>query len=314
MAEAGETSVRRKEREPITLVCFVVFIIASVAVIGAYVNAEFINKSHDTVQYGDSVKVDYTGSLYGYYDEGSDTVVPVIFDTSVESIGKNTDYLFLQTFSKNSFSSINVNIGSKGMIEGFENALIGHDVGDTVKVRIPAGEGYNYGDFNTSATSFTFNQTMTISSSSFKEFYGISETIGTNYLFEYMGMNLMATASGSNQVKVTYQVSDGDTYEVYNSDKLGKVTMSIDDVTGGVVTYSLTITGYKEVKDADGNNETVKGVNAIEMITLAMFPGVSTNIVGYDGGSNVVYNNVTDSKAILSNTALYFVIKIVSRV
>ncbi len=313
MAEAGETKVRKREREPITFVCFVVLLLASVVVIGVYVDGEFINKGHDTVQYGDSVKVDYTGSLYGYYDEGSDTVVPVIFDTSVESVGKNADYLFLKSFNKTSYSNLTVNIGTKGMIEGFENALIGHDIGDTVKVCIPAGEGYTVGNFNKSGTSFTFNQNMTVSASEFKSFYGIDDTLSSPYPFDYMGMHLMATPSGSSQVTVNYQVAAGQTYDVYTSEKLGKVTMNISSVADGKVTYTLTITGYKEVKNADGTNVQVEGVNAIEMITLAMFPGVSTNIVGYDG-TTVVYNNATDSHAVLSNTALYFVIKIVSRV
>ncbi len=313
MAEAGETNVRKREREPITWVCFVVFLIACVAVLGAYVNAEYINKSYDTVQYGDTVKVDYTGSLYTYYDQGTDTVVPVIFDTSVESVGTNSDYLFLKTFSKTSYSTLSVTVGSGSMLAAFENALVGKNVGDTVTVCIPAGEGYVYANQNVAATSFTFNQVMTMTASDFKSFYGVEESITSTYLFEYNGMSLMAVPSGTSMVKVTYQVEAGQTYNVYTSEKLGNVTMTVNSVADGVVTYSLAITGYKSVTDttvtsADG----VTTLQAIEMITLAMFPNVSTNIVGYDG-TTVMYNNVTDSKAILSDTALYFTIKIVEK-
>ncbi len=311
MAEAGETNVRKKEREPITLVCFVVFIVASVAVLGAYVDGAYINKSVDTVQYGDSVSVDYTGSLYGYYDAGTDTMAPVIFDTSVESVGTNSDNLFLKTFSKTSYSTLSLTVGSGSMLAAFENALVGHNIGDTVRVCIPAGEGYNLGNFNTTGTSFTFNQKMTVTASDFKSFYGVSETISSTYYFEYMGMSLMATPNeGTSMIDVTYMVTEGSEYTVYENSKLGTVKMTIGDITtAGVIPYTLTITGYKEVE-----NVTVEGVNAIEMITLAMFPGVSTNIVGYDSSTKTVaYNNVTDSKAILSNTDLYFVITILER-
>ncbi len=318
MAEAGETNVRKREREPITFACFVVFLIACVAVVGAYVDAEYIHKSVDTVQYGDSIKVDYTGSLYGYYDEGSDTVAPVIFDTTVESVGTSSDYLFLKTFSKTSYSTLTLTAGQGSYLDDFKNAVIGKNVGDTVKVCISAENAYQLGNYNTYATSFTFQQTSSMSTSDFKSFYGVEDTISAPYVFTYMGMTLVAAPSGSSMVNVTYQVTAGQNYEVYTSEKLGTVTMNITTVADGVVTYTLTITGYKEVKDADGNNVTVSNaagtqtLNAIEMITLAMFPNVSTNIVGYDG-TNIMYNNVTDSKAILSETALYFVIKIVER-
>ena len=50
----------RKEREPISLVCLVVLIVASVAVIGAFVNDNILNGDNDAeAASGSTVEVDY---------------------------------------------------------------------------------------------------------------------------------------------------------------------------------------------------------------------------------------------------------------
>ena len=43
MAEAGEKAIRKKEREPIATVCLVVLLIASVAVLGVFINDNYIS-------------------------------------------------------------------------------------------------------------------------------------------------------------------------------------------------------------------------------------------------------------------------------
>ena len=69
MAEAGEKAIRKKEREPIATVCLVVLLIASVAVLGVFINDNYISKNKETVEYGDSIELNYTGSLYASSDE-----------------------------------------------------------------------------------------------------------------------------------------------------------------------------------------------------------------------------------------------------
>lgn len=67
-----------------------------------------------TVKNGDTVKVHYTGKL----EDGS------VFDSSV------------------SREPLKVTLGEGSLIPGFENAVIGMNVGDTTTANIPASEAY----------------------------------------------------------------------------------------------------------------------------------------------------------------------------
>ena len=127
MAEAGEKAIRKKEREPIATVCLVVLLIASVAVLGVFINDNYISKNKETVEYGDSIELNYTGSLYAYYNDKS-TYTPVIFDTSVESVGKDTGNAFIASFNKTSYATSTIKLdsatsGSGDFLKAFEDCL-----------------------------------------------------------------------------------------------------------------------------------------------------------------------------------------------
>ncbi|MFO8020103.1 MAG: peptidylprolyl isomerase [Promethearchaeia archaeon] len=68
-----------------------------------------------TINKHDIVKVEYTG----YYDDGT------VFETT-EELG----------------SPMIFEVGSQTLLQGFEDALIGHEVGEIVTVRIPASEAF----------------------------------------------------------------------------------------------------------------------------------------------------------------------------
>jgi peptidylprolyl isomerase len=67
------------------------------------------------IEKGDIVQVEYVGS----YDDGT------IFETT-EGLGKPLVF----------------EIGTQQLVKGFEDALIGHEVGDIVEVRIPTEEAF----------------------------------------------------------------------------------------------------------------------------------------------------------------------------
>lgn len=67
---------------------------------------------------GDTVKVHYTGSL----DNGT------IFDTSKDR------------------EPLEFTAGKRMLVSGFENAIMGKEVGDTINVTFPADEGYGDSD------------------------------------------------------------------------------------------------------------------------------------------------------------------------
>ena len=147
MAGAGAKGFAKREHEPITLVCLVVFMLASVIVIGTWVSDQITGESSETVQYGDSVTVEYTGSLYGFYDQGTDTMVPVIFDTNVKSVGTNSNYVFTSTFSS-TYSTTTLTLGDGKFLAAFEDAKTFKDgptviIFDTVK-----GKGVSFMENN----------------------------------------------------------------------------------------------------------------------------------------------------------------------
>ena len=325
MAGAEESRVVRKEHEPISMVCLVVLLLAGVLVIGMYVSDQISGDSSESVQYGDTVKVEYTGSLYGYYNAGTDEVIPLIFDTNVSSIGKNTDYLFTNTFS-GKYDLLSVTIGSKEALEGFENGLIGHKVGDTVKIRIAGADAYPAIAENQTGNEFTVTNDFTMTLAELKaNFEDVpSSIIGLTVLSSQLNDNLKANVLPSgNNYHVQYILTDTDTYDIYDNEKIGKVTMTIASISGSSVTYTLDVTGTKpvETEDADGNpiDLEIKGQDAFEMISVTPFPSTSVNHnptfnLQAGSGSNLVYNTVTNgTSALIGGYDLYFVVKIVSK-
>lgn len=310
MAGAEEKIVRRKEREPIAMVCFAVLLVASVAVIGAYINTNYISKNNETVQYGDSVELDYTGSLYGFYDQSSDTLKPIIFDTSIESIGKNTDYLFTSSSSKTDYNALTTVLGKGQTLAYFDSMLIGKKVGETVRFMVPAADAYPVTAENKVATSFDFPISYAnVSADQIKTFFGLEEYTGGPI---DSVIPVTVTPNGSNY-NLTYSLMDS-TYVIMDS-SIGKVTLNVSGVAGGIATCTLTIENKLNVKNTASENMKVT-VNStdydmIEMLSIKPFYNNYLNIVGYDG-TNVVYNNGSGN-AQIGGMDLYFEVKILKK-
>lgn len=79
------------------------------------------------------VQVNYTGSLP---DSG------LVFDTSVESVAKEHNIFNEQR----EYKPLDVTVGEHQVIPGFENALIGMEVGEKKTVVIPPEEAYGMPD------------------------------------------------------------------------------------------------------------------------------------------------------------------------
>lgn len=314
MAGAEEKIVRKREREPITMVCFVVFLVASVAVIGAYVNSNYISKNGETVQYGDTVELDYTGSLYGYYDEATDSVKPIIFDTSIEKIGKDREkYLFTSSFSKTEFNTLTTTLGKGKTLAYFDSMLIGKKVGETVRFMVAAADAYSKDgriDYNSSVNAVTFNLSKEgVTAAEISKYYGIEEeSAGTS--FELFGIPISVIPDGTGKYTVTVNVIGGQNYVIMDS-ALGKVTMTTA-VAGSVATCTFNIENPVYVKDKDGNNvEAAAGINMIEMLSFNIFFNQNLNIIGFDG-TNIIYNNASGD-AQIGGMDLYFEVKIVKK-
>lgn len=93
-------------------------------------NTDTENTANNTApaKVGDAVKVDYVGTL----EDGS------MFDTSVAAKAQEGG-IFDET---RPYEPLTVNLGKGEVIPGFENALVGMNVGDTKKITLTAEEAY----------------------------------------------------------------------------------------------------------------------------------------------------------------------------
>lgn len=253
----------KKKRDPIFSVCFVVFVVACVGVLGVYVDEHYIQQDDTKVAYGDKVVTNYTGTYYAYYGENN----AVVFDTSYASIGNDDDIAKAYSFSKTSYSEFTVTVGSGSALKMFEESLVGHKVGDKFKIMIPAGEGYISSEgsvYTNQNTTGDVDLIDTMSYTQFKDLYddeltaGISKTITTAY-----GWTGVATLSNTdNMVTIVNHPEADQTYEYIGnddseygkisfkvnsvgSDKIG-ITMILEDTTavdGGIQMVKLNLTG-----------------------------------------------------------------------
>ena len=183
----GEEKVK-KSRDPIFTACLVIFMVAVVAILGGFVNA-------------------------------------VVFDTSYSAIGNDDDISKANSFTKTSYSNLTFTIGKGTMLQGFEEAVVGHKVGDTIKVKIDAGEGYIGPETTKSITG----------KAAFDKLYeDVKLTTGVTVTFTTVyGWDATATYSGNDVVIYNMPVV-GETYEYIGNedsqygDVKFKVT-SIDD-------------------------------------------------------------------------------------
>lgn len=303
----------RKEREPISLVCFVVLIVATVAVAGAYVNDDVLNgDSTVSAVSGSKVTVEYTGALYAQYDNGG-----AIFDTNVESIANSTVYVHSAGYTaKSSYSTLSVEIGSGGALAAFENALIGAREGDTVTVIVSAAEGYAVADTTASmANSFQAPVQQKMSASAYKSLYGEDAVSGTT-VTTVNGWDAIVTVNTDGTVSLNNMAVKDTEYDIKSD--FATVKAKVTDVSSGSITYSLSITDeqtvngsiYSDFKDKFDENSDVT-YSAVKMIKVPMYSGsesTSVYIIGIGSDGSLEYRTVGDTK----NVDMYFTIKVVS--
>lgn len=317
MAEAGEKPIRKKEREPIAAVCIVVLLIACVAVLGVFINDNYINKNKETIEYGDSIELNYTGSLYAYYNDKS-SYTPVIFDTSIESVGKDTNNTFLASFSKDKYEIATIKVdsatsGSGDFLKAFEDACIGHKVGDTFSFKIDKADAYKTGKAcdTEEVTDKVIANSKVISISQYNKLFDNSDTSvdGSKNLTDVSGLPATVTGVAGNMVSVRYTLTAGTDYTVYEKAGIGKVTLNASEVSDASIKYTLTFVEKKDIADQKAYGTEIQ---AIEMISMNLF-GQYYNIVGYDG-TNIAYNSASSTNDAISDMDLYFVVTIVKKV
>lgn len=291
----------RKKRDPIFTACLVIFVIACVGILGVYINDHYIAEDNTKVSYGDSVEVNYTGSFYDFV--GGENAV--VFDTSYSSVANDESIVKANDFTKkSSYSTLDFTVGNGSMLKMFEDAVVGHKVGDKVQVVIPVGDGY-VGPESTEANlnGFTMPASQTMSADKFEELYpdvelknGQSMIITSIYGWE---ATAQMTAAG-NQVVLNYSPAVGQTY-TYDADgdeNFGKIEFRVTAVDDEI-TANISIT---ETHVVDGSE--------IQMIKMVGFSESGAPQDWYI--TNVDSDSFTYKAAQNINQVLYFEIEIVS--
>ncbi len=298
---AGEET-KKKEHDPIFMVCLVLFVIAAIAVLGVYAADHLTSHDDRVAAYGDSVTVDYTGSYYNYVSEDG----ALVFDTSRESVADNDSIAKSSDFTKrSSYSPLGVTIGSGSALALFENSIVGHKVGDVFKVKIPAGEGYVGPDTTTIAdlNGYTVPAVQYMPSSAFNSLYGTTLVAGvpTDITTVY-GWNATAIlTSTNNMVTIMNKPTSGTTYTFSpggEAPETGdeKLTYTVTAVDSSNITCNLAF-----------KNTTAVSGNTIQMEAFDF--GTEKWYVEEVSASTFTYKTSTTGTV---NEDLYFEIELVS--
>ena len=253
--------------DPIALSCFIAILLAGVVVIGAYVNATYINPEWDSpvAVDGDSVEVRYVGSYGGYYYEDG----AVIFDTNVESVNDGESYLKSLTYTnKTKFDLLEFEVGGDDVLMGFSDAVVGKLINWTANAKIAPADGYGVSE-KFALSAFTIPMTGQMSLADFNTY------TSSNLKASDLTVPKIVTMPLGLDAEVNLGPNDTVTYR-YVDVEAGEKTAKIDSNTKYTVS-DVTSSGFKVTYKTEGARE-FKAVGVV------------------DGSEQVIYINDFDKK------------------
>lgn len=254
---ADRDDVRKRDRDPILTVGTVVLILAFAVVIGIYVNDHYIADSEASpVHVGDSVKVNYTGSYYGYHTEDGSQV----FDTSLWSIADDDDKDKSFEFtlkSKSSYTPLSFTIGgTDSYLAMFKNSIVGLRSGQTAEVIIPPSQGYgeltedNLASYQMEGSTMQRMETVTLDT--LKDIYGISTINGNLFnISTPYGWDAHVKYDGNGKTAVVEHLVTPGVYEMNEN-----VSIDVTDVSNDLITFDYL---FDTVATKDGSSISYKG-------------------------------------------------------
>jgi len=288
----GENTAK-KDRDPIMMICGVIFLIAAIIAVGAFINNEYLADNSDVISNGDKVSVNYTGTFYDEFGQEK----AVVFDTSFSNVANDDNIAKSNDFTKkSSYSPLSFTVGSGSMLAAFEKSVIGKKVGDVYDIELKVSEGYVGADTrgtldvddNTMEASFEMPKaefTSAYSDVTLKE--GVMVPFKTKYSWDGV-----ATLVG-NSVLVSY-LPENTSYEVYSEGDT-KVTYIVTSVEDNVIHYVIQI-----------DNPVYVSGSEIQMIKLDL--GFKTIYITSIDNGVIEYKEGKET----TNQVLFFHIEIVS--
>jgi len=259
---ADQEVKKKKERDPILTVGFVVLIVAFASVIGIFINDEYLSSTENTpAKTGDLVYVNYTGSYYAHYDKDG----AVIFDTSLWSVADDDSFRKSFEFTlkgESQYNPLSFTIGgSDNLLQRFKDAAIGLMPGESSTVRISPQDGYGaLTSSNTmmiTNTDLKKNVTEMIPLADFTAFYGMSGISGPVTIPSPYGWIVDASLVSPGLVAVTHKVVKDGVYTL-NAD----VDIEVTDVTSDGFKYKYV---FKDLKAAPAGDQTVSDALATQL-------------------------------------------------
>ncbi|MCL1979173.1 MAG: FKBP-type peptidyl-prolyl cis-trans isomerase [Methanomassiliicoccaceae archaeon] len=297
----------KKERDPIMTVCFVIFLVAVIAVSGASVYNNYLKADDTFAATGNTVSVNYIGTYYAPY--GSDNAV--VFDTSYWKIANDDNILKSNGFTLNSESSykpLSFEVGAGTVLTLFGNGVIGHKVGDKFNVEIPAGEGYNAPDtmktISASAV-FTIPSSEVLTATQFNNLYGYDLKGYAEMEKSVYGWPATASYNSYNDtITMSYHPVSGTSYYAVDNE-FGKVALSVTSASGGSISFKYVVSDFTEVSRSGADIE-------IQMIKVDFGKSkfyITSVTAGSNGNADTFTYKTVEERF---NQKLYFQIELVS--
>ncbi len=271
-----------------------------IAIVGALLSGCVNEKVVNT---GDTVKVEYTGSL----EDGT------IFDTSNETVAKEAGLNL-----EHSFQPLTFTVGKKQVIEGFEEGVIGMKVGQEKNLTIPPEKGYGKRDENSvfvmpiiQQVPSVFHRTIEISKQDFSMRFG-KEPIEKEILkLPGSNMNMTVVNVTASNVTLSINLKKGDPFDTRGApwnatvvkvdDK--NITVNYSVKKGDLIQFPGT-PWNTTVIDIDENNLTLRHNSIKETTIRTMY-----------GPVRISFNStsiIEDYNSELAGKTLIFKVKILS--
>lgn len=297
---AEETPAKRKEREPITTVFAVILVIGCILAVGIHVNDNMLNKTDVTVTESSTVEVNYTVSLYNYYDQGG-----FISQTTLKSIDEKISSGDFKATPDYSLSDkvLSVDVDNFNGIQQFASSLVGHKVGDTIRIKVDAKDAYERPETPfVLQTDGTISKTLVVSSLDDLADIDKFGWTYTSYYDQTINAFVVSFTMNSETEAIESKLDDNVT-----------VKTSGFTVDGDVIRYTMTV----EKAVATGNTYTEDGVDYKGVQQFRLIDTEGNTVTAY--AAETVNDDGTISGKILTkmttqitNQDLYFEITIVS--
>jgi len=296
----------KKERDPIMMVCFVVFLLAVCAITGGTVYNNYVKADDTFAVVGSSVYVDYVGTFYAPFgDENS-----VVFDTSQWSVADDSKIPKSNDFtprSESGYTPLNYTVGGTTVLTMFGNAVIGHKVGDVVNVMLPVGQGYTAATTEavmSASTVITVDKYEVLTAAQFETIYGYSLKGFTEIEKSVYGWPATASFnSTSNTVTVNYTPTNGVSYNAVEND-FGTVALKVTSVTGSTISYTYQVSDYNVL--SGGSSGDIQMI-MVDLGTQKFYIKAVTDTTGNGIADSFTYKTTAER----FDQVLYFEIKLV---